>query len=272
MKRSAWEHPKFDRLMEILGISYHEAVGIMECIWHCTSLFAPQGNLGEILNDKQILAKSRINKYKPNRIINALVEAGFLDRDENCRLLVHDWHEHAPDWVKKKLKRQGLSFRTLSSQCPATDRTTSGLPMPMPIPIPSTPPCSPPPGDGGQRPDTEPPPQDRQEDVSPEDHPADDDERRVFDAWLEHTGKTPATISARTRRTIIAAIRDYLGPYTADELCEIIPKLNRRTPWFGAAMLDWQKQHERQARDGPSGVTDELREKTWKAMKSVGAI
>ncbi len=281
MKRSAWEHPKFDRLMEILGISYHEAVGIMECIWHCTSLFAPQGNLGEILNDKQILLKSRINKYKSNRIINALCEAGFLDRDEKRRLLVHDWHEHAPDWVKKKLKREGLPFLTLSGQCPDKDRTKSGLPMPMPMPKGTNPPCSPPLGDGGQRPDNQAPPPGPPEDTPevlpdfqaaspPEDHPATDDERRVLEAWLEHTGKTMATLSQRMRTTLVRAVRDYLGPYTAKELCEIIPKLNRRTPWFGAAMLEWQKRHA--GRAGPDTMSPERRAAMEAAMKRAGAI
>jgi len=72
------------------------------------------------------------------------VEAGWLDRDETYRLLVHDWNQHADHATKQSLGRLKLAF------CVPTVRTAvahekqkqssvfqpEALPVPVPVPVP----------------------------------------------------------------------------------------------------------------------------------------
>ena len=78
--------------------------------WHFTAEFCPQGDIGRF-SDARIEAGVHWTG-KRGRLVQALTDARWLDQDSECRLLVHDWHEHADGVVKKRLERAGLSFLT----------------------------------------------------------------------------------------------------------------------------------------------------------------
>lgn len=119
MLRSAFDHPKFRSLIRELQTSRHVAVGILECLWHFTARFCPQGDIGRF-TDSQIA--DWLEHPEPAKLVSALVRSGWLDTCAERRLIVHDWHQHADDSVKKKLKRCSLEFYKPVATCPDMER------------------------------------------------------------------------------------------------------------------------------------------------------
>lgn len=108
MKRQAISHTKMKRLCRKLDIALWQGVGLMESIWHLTAGEAPQGNIGK-LSDEDI-ALGIDYRGDESEMIAALVHCVWLERSEEFRLIVHDWHDHCEDSVHMKLARQGLYF------------------------------------------------------------------------------------------------------------------------------------------------------------------
>lgn len=120
MKRAATDHPKMAELADAIAAEYKHhskfamliAVGVLEKLWHFTAKFAPRGDIGRRTN-QQIGRWVDWPKGDEDNLIRLLLATNWLQSDPNCRLIVHDWAEHADDSVKKLLKRQGLSFACL---------------------------------------------------------------------------------------------------------------------------------------------------------------
>jgi len=136
MKRGTPRHPKIAHLCELLRVKLPTAVGYLELLWHFTAEFAPQGDIGRFADQRIEAAISWPGS--PGNLASALVEAGWLDRNEEHRLVVHDWHDHADDAVRKRLSRAKLPF--LSYPCdtakvtgePPTPADNGSLPEPEP--------------------------------------------------------------------------------------------------------------------------------------------
>jgi len=140
--RAVPDHPKFSHLKALLGCPKGVALGYLECLWHFAGRFTPQGNIGKY-QDKAI--ESWIEwEGEPGALIAALVESKWLDRDDQHRLLVHDWAHHADKATKNALTRGKLTFCTptvrIDSQAVRTPSPTCGtaygLPEPVPEPVP----------------------------------------------------------------------------------------------------------------------------------------
>lgn len=123
MKRGTPEHPKAKRLARALKINRAWAIGILEALWHWAGKYAPQGDIGRFADDD--ISDAVYWEKQPNTLIDALIDCGWLERDDTYRLIIHDWHDHADDAVKKCLSRGGLDFvthrdsvGTVSGQCP----------------------------------------------------------------------------------------------------------------------------------------------------------
>lgn len=145
MKRGAMEHPKVYDLCERLRVRRPTAIGCLEMLWHFAAKYAPQGDVGRF-SDTRIEAALDWSG-RPGKLVEALANARWLDRHPKWRLVIHDWHDHADDSVRKRLARAGLPFlsaRTeVTGQAPDTDRKTSSthddrgcLPEPEPEPEP----------------------------------------------------------------------------------------------------------------------------------------
>jgi hypothetical protein len=85
-------------------------------LWQFTARFAPQGDIGKH-TDKAIAAA--VGWKRPTgargvtpecRLSDALVDAGWLDRCEVLRLIVHDWKDHCDQSVARYLSRHKLDF------------------------------------------------------------------------------------------------------------------------------------------------------------------
>ena len=157
MKRGTPRHPKVGDLMEALGIkSRAEACGHLELLWHFTAEFAPQGDIGKYSPAR---IEAACDWYgKPGRLVEAFTTSGWVEvadatthqwvgmesnTTKRVVLVVHDWHDHCEDSVRKKLKRHGLCFLSIRRKVTGQSQTLSAtrpdngsLPLPLPLPVP----------------------------------------------------------------------------------------------------------------------------------------
>jgi hypothetical protein len=116
LKRGTPAHPKVAHLARLLNIEIFGAVGILEMLWQFAARFCPQGDIGKHTDAAIARAvgweKRSGSRGVPTevRLTSALVDAGFLDRCEFYRLVVHDWKDHCDQAVTKYLSRHGLDF------------------------------------------------------------------------------------------------------------------------------------------------------------------
>ena len=140
MKRNTPRHPKVFDLLQYLGLPQRSrplVLGYLELLWHFTSEFAPQGDIGRYSDDR-IEAAMDWHGHR-GKLVEALTNAGWCDKSSRCRLVVHDWHVHAEDSVKKRLARSELPFLSvaekMTEKCPEPIRTSAdngSLPKPLP--------------------------------------------------------------------------------------------------------------------------------------------
>ena len=144
MKRGAIDHPKMRRLWLALKIPQYAAIGLVESLFHFTAKFARQGNIGKFGNDE--IAAALAWEGNPDVMVHAFVKAGWLEERNEHRLIVHDWHDHADQSVKKTLGNWGEPFLTFP-ECFQNDsgkplqtserfRNHSDQPVPEPVPEP----------------------------------------------------------------------------------------------------------------------------------------
>ncbi len=101
MKKTTISHIKFELLASLLGLTRWETVGILETLWQFCQFHAYDGDLTKF--GPQMIAAWFGWKSEPEKLIDALVDSKWIDRIDN-RLVVHDWNDHAPNWVKGALK------------------------------------------------------------------------------------------------------------------------------------------------------------------------
>ena len=114
MKHQVPESVKFKKLQRRLGLSRVAVAGTLELLWIATQKNAPEGDIGRF--DDETIAIECDWEGDPAELVNALVDTGWLDRCDIHRLVVHDWPEHAPSWIRRQLARHGKSFVTVSSR------------------------------------------------------------------------------------------------------------------------------------------------------------
>jgi hypothetical protein len=129
VKLDALDHPKTMELAARLGVELPTAIGYLELLWAFTGKKTPQGDIGKWSD--AVIASSCLWRGAPSDFVQALLSARFVDTDPECRLIVHDWHEHCPNWVRAKLKKDGASFVASSdasntgSNAPSSDTTNA---------------------------------------------------------------------------------------------------------------------------------------------------
>lgn len=132
MIHTATKSVKFRRLTRKLSqsigcskeVAKVRAVGHLELLWHFTMESARRGDIGQFENIE--IADEIGWDGDPDEIIEILASTGWIDRDEQHRLLVHDWHEHAPTFIKRTIHRSG-GFLTESITRPSNGSGVQGL-------------------------------------------------------------------------------------------------------------------------------------------------
>lgn len=127
MKLEALDHPKTLDLAARLQVELPTVIGHLELLWAFTGKKSPQGNIGKWPDGA--IARACFWMGRPEVFILALHEAGFIDADEVHRFTIHDWPEHAPRWVKAKLKSMDLTFvQTIVATVVEPTEEDAGLP------------------------------------------------------------------------------------------------------------------------------------------------
>lgn len=135
MKRGGPAHPKTLALAAILGIERWGAVGIVESLAHFAMAYSRRGDIGR--HRDAAIAEGIGWRGEPARLIEALVESGFLDTCPCHRLRIHDW-PHNADQATAKTKEvltggflecysndYPLDIRPLSDRNPLPSTSTS---------------------------------------------------------------------------------------------------------------------------------------------------
>jgi hypothetical protein len=103
--RGTPDHPKFVALQASLRLPRPHVVGLLELLWHFTSRYAPEGDVGR-WPDAAIEGGCGW-EGDHGALVSALVSCGWLDVDGEHRLVVHDWHHHADRHVRRRLAAHG---------------------------------------------------------------------------------------------------------------------------------------------------------------------
>ena len=155
MKHNAPQSLKFRRLCRLLrpeidctSVSIETiVVGMLERLWHATIVTAPTGDIGKA--DNIDIAEAIGWHGDADFLIDCLIQAGWLDHCAVHRLIVHDWAEHAPGFLKGNLKSRGIGFvvpqvedRDSNQTEPDVTRPDVTQPNPTNKPSPLSPPLS----------------------------------------------------------------------------------------------------------------------------------
>jgi hypothetical protein len=108
-------HVKTLRLKRRLGNAEDFIVcGILNMLWDMTAEQAPHGDIGRFTNEDVAAYLGWTGDC--DELVEALTNSGWLDRCSRNRLVVHDWHVHAPKYIKDRLRKSGQRFATLNKE------------------------------------------------------------------------------------------------------------------------------------------------------------
>jgi hypothetical protein len=106
--KAVLDHPKFASLKALLKLGKAFTLGLLEALWHFTARYTPAGNVGKYRDD-EIEAWLEWDGQR-GACIAAFVACGWLDTNEEHRLLVHDWQDWADEYTHTILARKQERF------------------------------------------------------------------------------------------------------------------------------------------------------------------
>lgn len=115
MKANTTELVKFLKLQRRLRESKRGTVGLLELLWKATAQQAPRGDIGRFSNED--IAALVDWDGDADLLVTSLVETGWLDVSKEHRLIVHDWKDHAPVFVRGNLERSKKTFCVPDPPC-----------------------------------------------------------------------------------------------------------------------------------------------------------
>ena len=110
MKAGTTELFKFLKLQRRLGESKRGVVGLLDLLWLATAKNCPSGNIGQFDNEE--IAIMLDWGGDPDALVDALVDCKWVDRCDEYRLVVHDWLDHCPMYVRGNLEKKRLRNAT----------------------------------------------------------------------------------------------------------------------------------------------------------------
>src|SRR5690606_4579424 len=100
------DHPKTRRAARLLGLPVPTIIRHVPLLWHWCLSYAEDGDLSGY--DAADIAEAVMWDGDPHQFIDALLncgpagKTGFLERDDQGRLLVHDWYDYAGRLLEKR--------------------------------------------------------------------------------------------------------------------------------------------------------------------------
>lgn len=113
MKSNTPQHHKFLRLKRRFKLTLWQTVGILESLWLLTCTNAPDGAIGKLSNED--IAAGIDWQDDADSLITTLIECGWLDQCPKNRLVVHDWADHCPNYIRGGLAKKSKSFARVES-------------------------------------------------------------------------------------------------------------------------------------------------------------
>jgi len=116
------------------------AVSILERLWHQACTGAKRGDIGKY--DDELIAEECGWLGDARLIIGMLIESRYLLRHPEHRLIINDWHEHAPNHIKGCVTKIGGFVTQVADNAPRTVAdlaTNPELPATAANPEPPTP-------------------------------------------------------------------------------------------------------------------------------------
>ena len=124
-----FDHPKFMRLAFILNLPRPYTLGLLEYLWK-TGYASGNPVIGDEV-DVEVVCEWTGER---GILAAALLEVGFLDRLKSGKLQIHDLFDHAPEYVKSRLRMERFRKRNGSKLL----RNGYASPAPAPAPAPSS--------------------------------------------------------------------------------------------------------------------------------------
>lgn len=101
------DHPKTRKAARLLGIGIPQMVGHLHIFWHWAFDYAPDGDVTDY--PPEDLADGARWEGDPALFVQALIDcriskdkAGYLERTDDGRLLLHDWREYGGKLIAKR--------------------------------------------------------------------------------------------------------------------------------------------------------------------------
>ena len=113
MKSSTPELLKFQKLMRRLKESRRGTIGLLEGMWLAVGKNCPRGDIGRFSNEEIAIMVDWDGD--PDELVSALVECRWLDVCDTYRLVVHDWTDHCPTYIKGGLVKKGEDIAIATS-------------------------------------------------------------------------------------------------------------------------------------------------------------
>jgi hypothetical protein len=104
VKQGVEHTSKFKRLRRRLRLEMWEAVGVLETLWHWTADNAELGDIGKSPRE-DIAADIGWPLERTAELFDALLETGWLDNHSEHGLVVHNWHKHCAEYIKRRVER-----------------------------------------------------------------------------------------------------------------------------------------------------------------------
>jgi hypothetical protein len=99
-EQSLANHPKLKAFARDLGISEVEALGHLHLMWYWVLEYADTGLVTKHID---FLPEAMKWEKSNNDLIEALIIHGFIDRDDDGSLRIHDWYDYSGNFVEKRL-------------------------------------------------------------------------------------------------------------------------------------------------------------------------
>ncbi len=107
MKAGTQNHLKVKRLQRLLGVPMYRAVGILESLWLLCLDCCDDGRIGKFSDDEIADYLGWDGSKIASELVRALSDAGWLDPDDECRYVIHDWLDHCPEYIKDRIRKRG---------------------------------------------------------------------------------------------------------------------------------------------------------------------
>lgn len=108
MKEGTESNVKFKKLKRRLNLREWETIGVLEAIWKLTRTSCPAGDIGKFSNED--IAAAIEWSGDADELIGCLVACGWIDEDEEFRLIIHDWSDHVPTYLKGNFAKHNKQF------------------------------------------------------------------------------------------------------------------------------------------------------------------